>query len=245
MNISIEITPRDEATVHHEVEQIKQHLPQVNTINIPDITRMPVRSWDACRMVKPHYAHAIPHIRAIDFDLEGIKTLERTLQESDLTSVLVVTGDASKTNMRPVYPTNSVALIRKLKQQHPDWHLYAAIDPYRQNLQDEYRYCMEKLEAGATGFFTQPFFDLRLMSIYADLFTDVPIFWGASPVLTDKSRAYWETVNRVVFPKDFRTSLAWNRWFASAALDVARANNGNIYYMPIRADVVTYLEGIV
>ncbi len=246
MHISIEITPRDEDSVCHEVAQIRQHLPSVNTINIPDIVRLPLRSWEGCALVKPHYPLAIPHVRAIDFDLERLDVLLSLLDERGLDTLLVVTGDASKATLRPVYPNNSVALLRRLVKLRPQWRVYAAIDPYRQNLQAEYRYCMEKLEAGAVGFFTQPFFDLRLMSIYADLFDDsVPIFWGVSPVLTDKSRAYWETVNRVVFPKDFNVSLAWNRWFASAALDFARAHNGNIYYMPIRADVVSYLEGIV
>ncbi len=246
MHISIEITPRDESVVLHEVEQIRQHLPSVNTINIPDIVRLPVRSWEGCALVKPYYPLAIPHVRAIDFDPENPDALLCLLDECGLDTLLVVTGDAIKSTLRPVYPNNSVALIRQLANLRPQWRIYAAIDPYRQHLQAEYRYCMEKLEAGAVGFFTQPFFDLRLMSIYADLFDDsVPIFWGVSPVLSDKSRAYWETVNRVVFPKKFEPSLAWNRWFAGEALDFARAHSGHIYYMPIRVDVVSYLEGIV
>ncbi len=46
--------------------------------------------------------------------------------------------------------------------------IYAGLDPYRDSLQSELNYTNEKLEAGADGLFTQPFFDLRWMEIYAD-----------------------------------------------------------------------------
>ncbi len=64
-------------------------------------------------------------------------------------------------------------------------------------------------------------------------------------MLTEKSRNYWETVNRVVFPRDYALTLENNRQFAQAALDFARASEGHIYFMPIRADIKAYLHGIL
>lgn len=245
MQISIEIVPRDEATLHTELATIHQSLPLVNMINIPDITRMKVRSWHGCHVAKSYYPHVIPHIRAVDFDLHEPLPFAAELEQAGITSVLVVTGDTPKTELRPVYPNNSLELIRKICRDHPSWEVYAAIDPYRQDFQTEYRYAMEKLEAGAKGFFTQPFFDLRLMEVYANLLPAIDIYWGVSPVLTQRSQDYWETVNRVVFPRQFELSLEWNRQFAREALNFARERNQHIYYMPIRVNLVEYLGGIL
>ena len=72
MNISIEIVPRDEDTVHAELAVIRESLPQVNMINIPDILRFKVRSWAACAVAKAHYPLATQHIRVVDFDLHKL-----------------------------------------------------------------------------------------------------------------------------------------------------------------------------
>lgn len=246
VDISIEVTARDEAHVLHEVARIKAHLPQVNVINVPDILRFPVRSWKACRLIKPTYDQVIPHLRAIDFSPHRPFELANELDSTGIDRVLVISGDNNRTDLRPVYPIDSLTMIKKLRQEMPHITIYAGIDPYRQDFQGEYRYAMQKLEAGASGFFTQPFFDLRMMAIYAELLPNVPIYWGVSPVLSAKSVAYWETVNRAIFPKHFDPSMAWNRQFAQDALSFVRSQpQGNIYYMPIRADVIEYLEGIV
>ncbi len=245
MNISIEIVARNEAQIAETLMQVRDLCPSVNTINVPDILRYKIRSWDAVPMVSPHFSHVIPHIRAVDFDLHKPFPLLDQIARDGITEILVISGDADKNSLHPVFPTTSIPLIKKLKQELPDLTVYAGLDPYRDSLQSELRYTREKIDAGADGLFTQPFFDLRLMEIYADLLPKVPIYWGVSPVLTENSRNYWETVNRVVFPAAFEFTIDWNRLFAQAALDFARAHNGNIYYMPIRADIKEYLHGVL
>jgi predicted CoA-binding protein len=111
------------------------------------------------------------------------------------------------------------------------------VDPYRKNIREELDYIKRKKDAGADGFFTQPFFDLRLMDIYAELLEGSEIFWGVSPVTGEKSVNYWETKNNVVFPKDFEPTLAWNIDFAQKALAYTEKTNTNIYFMPIRTDL--------
>ena len=246
MNISIEIVARDEQQVNDTLLQITQHCPSVNTINVPDILRYKIRSWEAVRLARPHFQRIIPHIRAIDFDLHKPFHLAERLEADQVKEIIVISGDMPRSTLHTVYPTTSVALIRKLKQELPHLTIFAGVDPYRSGVQHELRYTQEKLDAGADGLFTQPFFDWRFMEIYADaLPKDIPIYWGVSPVLTTTSKGYWETVNQVVFPADFQLTLDWNRAFAKTALDFARAQNGNIYFMPLRADVGTYLSGIL
>jgi len=245
MNISIEIVPRDEDSVLEELAIIRQTLPQVNTINIPDILRFKLRSWCGCALTKSAYANSIPHIRAVDFDLDEPLPFVEDFDRAGITCVLVVSGDTPKSDLHPVYSNTSIDLIKKIKREHPTWQVYAAIDPYRQSFQTEYRYTMAKLEAGATGFFTQPFFDMRLMDVYADLLSGMDIYWGVSPVVTKRSQEYWETVNHAIFPSQFELSMEWNRQFARDALDFARSRGQHIYYMPIRINLVDYLGGIL
>ena len=245
MNISIEIVPRDEASVLEELATIRQMLPQVNTINIPDLMRFKLRSWCGCALTKSAYPNSIPHIRAVDFDLDEPLPFVEDFDRAGITSVLVVSGDTPKSDLHPVYSNTSIDLIKKIKREQPTWQVYAAIDPYRQSFQAEYRYTMAKLEAGAAGFFTQPFFDMRLMDVYADLLSGMDIYWGVSPVVTKRSQEYWETVNHAIFPSQFEFSMEWNRQFARDALDFARSRGQHIYYMPIRINLLDYLGGIL
>jgi methylenetetrahydrofolate reductase (NADPH) len=245
VHLSIELVPRDETALRAELAEIQHALTQVNMINIPDIGRMKMRSWQGAVLAKEYYATVIPHVRAVDFDLHHPLPFASILEQAGIQSVLVVTGETPKTELRPVYPNTCLDLIRKLRHDYPEWRIYAAIDPYRQSLQAEYRYAQEKLEAGADGFFTQPFFDLRLMEIYAEMLPAVPIYWGVSPVVTKRSQDYWETVNHTIFPRHFELTLDWNRRFAEAALRFARERDQHLYFMPIRLNVVEYLGGIL
>jgi len=158
---------------------------------------------------------------------------------------LVVTGDPPQDMGRRVYKTTALSLIRRLKRDWPALKVYAAYDPYRQGIRAEYDYAASKLDAGADGFFTQPFFDVRLLEIHAEILAGREVFWGIAPVTTDKSRAYWEATNRAVFPKEFAATLDWNQGFARRVLEYLRAENGHVYFMPIRIDMGDYLSEIL
>ena len=141
-------------------------------------------------------------------------------------------------------PHTSVDIIRRFKKHHPQLKVFAAYDPYRQSFQDELKALARKLDAGVDGIFTQPIFDLRLLEICAEMLQGQTVFWGISPVLGDRSRSYWETTNKIVFPSDFRSTLDWNREFARSALRVIRSLQANVYFMPIRVDLAKYLTGL-
>lgn len=243
--ISIELVPRDEADLTKDLEQVKELFPTVDTINIPDLLRMDVRSWEGCSVAQRFYTNTIPHIRAIDFPWNERLPLIDYVKKAGFKEVLVVTGDPPQDLGHKIYRTSALDMIKKFKEELPEVKVYGALDPYRSSFRKEYDYLMRKQDAGCDGFFTQPFFDLRLMEVYQEIFSDIPIFWGASPVMTDRSRNYWEIRNNALFPKDFQPTMEWNRNFAARALAFAQETGGNIYFMPIRVDLKKYLEGIL
>lgn len=244
MKISVELIPRNIEHLNGELQLIQSHFPVINTINIPDLLRFDTRSWEGAVLAKPLYENCIPHIRAIDFNLKKELNLLQFLNINSINQVLVVTGDLPQDMNRNVYPTTSIDFIRRVKQESPHIKVYSALDPYRNNFKMEYEYMQRKLDAGADGFFTQPFFDMRLMEVYCELLDKAEVFWGVSPVTSQKSRNYWETKNHAIFPKDFEPTLKWNIDFAQKVLAFSKVTNTNIYFMPIRVDLQAYLEGI-
>ena len=243
--LSIELVPRDRESLQHELQLIRTHFPTIETINIPDLLKFPLRSWDACRQAKALFPHAIPHLRAIDFDLRQPFPLVEDFLRNELDTVLVIAGDQPQDMSRRVYRTSSIELIRALKATMPTLKVYAGIDPYRTGIKTELDYVKRKIDAGADGFFTQPFFDLRLMEIYCDLLAGLEVFWGISPVMSERSKDYWDNLNNAIFPPDFEPTLEWNRQLAKQAMGFARETRSNIYFMPIRINLVEYLEGIL
>jgi len=243
--ISIELVPRDHETLKQEMQLVQNNFPNIDIINIPDLLKFPLRSWDACIQAKEFFVHTIPHLRAIDFDLSKPFPLVEKFRANGIDSVLVIAGDQPQDMSRRVFRTTSVELIRALKAQMPELKVYAGIDPYRSGIKTELDYVKRKLDAGAEGFFTQPFFDLRLMEIYHDLLSEVETYWGISPVMSVRSKDYWDNLNNAIFPPDFEPTLEWNRNLAKQAMAFAGQTGASIYFMPIRIDLVEYLEGIL
>ncbi|TYP74899.1 methylenetetrahydrofolate reductase [Paenibacillus methanolicus] len=244
LNISIELIPRDTAHLEAELELVQTGYASINAINIPDLLRLSTRSWEGAAQAGRRFDTCIPHIRAIDFNLKQHFGLPDVLDEHGIDQVLVVTGDPPQDMTRSVYPTTSLDLIRKLKQARPAMKVYGAIDPYRDNFRAEYDYIQRKLDAGVDGFFTQPFFDLRLMEVYHELMGRQEIYWGVSPVMSERSRNYWETKNNAIFPGGFEPTLEWNTRFARSVLDYGATTGTNVYLMPIKVDLKAYLDGI-
>lgn len=243
--ISIELVPRSAEALLQELQLVREHFPAIETVNIPDLLKFPLRSWQACAQAQPYFTQTIPHLRAIDFDLGKPFPLGETFAQHGIDSVLVIAGDQPQDMSRRVFRTSSVELIRAIKAQLPHIKIYAGIDPYRAGIKHELDYVKRKIDAGASGFFTQPFFDLRLMEIYRDLLSGMDIYWGVSPVMSERSKDYWDNLNNAIFPPDFEPTLAWNRRFAEQALAFVERTGTNIYFMPIRVDLVAYLKGLL
>lgn len=243
--ISIELVPRSEASLDAELAVVCEQFPAVDTVNVPDLLRFPVRSWDACAQARRVVARAIPHLRAMDFAPDRPFPLREKLAHAGIDTVLVVTGDAPQDLAHRVYPTTPVELIRRIRREAPELRIYAALDPYRAAVQDERAYAQAKLDAGAYGLFSQPLFDARLLDVWAEQLAGVEVWWGVTPVVGAKTRSYWERKNRAFFPAHFEPTLDWSRRFAADALAWARAREAQLYFMPIRVDLAEWLGGIL
>ncbi|MEN9359989.1 MAG: hypothetical protein RL095_1524 [Verrucomicrobiota bacterium] len=242
--ISIELVPRDAAALLAEASEARHVAPGVLTVNIPDLLRFPLRSWDACGTLRELFPQRIPHLRAMDFCEADVPALLAKLDANGVLEILVVQGDPPQ-DLRKIHRTKSIELIRWIHRERPEMIIHGAFDPYRAGVKQELDSCKAKIEAGARGFFTQPFFDLRFIEIYAEQLQGIRVHWGLSPVLGDKSRAYWENRNNAVFPRGFQPTLEWNRNFARQALAAIRDMDQDAYFMPIRCPIQDYLKEIL
>ncbi len=241
--VSVELVPRDEQAIHEELMLLKDNFDCIDVINVPELLRYDIRSWEGAKIAKKFYHSAMPHIRAIDIDLDKPLPMADFLLENNMQEVLVVTGDPPQDMGRKIYPTVSTDVIRKFRDELPHIKIYAGIDQYRSSLRQEEYNIKRKVQAGASGFFTQPFFDLRYMEIYAEMLEGKEVYWGVSPVMSERSVNYWETKNNVIFPKDFKPTLEWNIAFAQSAMQFVKKNQTNIYFMPIKTNLLPYLKG--
>ncbi|MDR0784257.1 MAG: methylenetetrahydrofolate reductase [Treponema sp.] len=243
MLISLEAVPRSKEALE-EAAKAAQNFAEINIINVPDLLKFPLRSWEACAILAGKTASCIPHIRAIDFALDKPFPLIKFFRERGVKRVLVIAGDAPKNGEREVFPTQTIPFIGKLKQEMSELRIYAAFDPYRSNIRYEIDYLKAKEDAGVEGFMSQPFFDTRLLEIYAEFLEQKNVFWGVSPALSEQSRLYWESRNRAVFPKQFSPTMEWNVNFGRQVVEFCKTHGFNLYLMPIKVDIQAYLSGL-
>jgi methylenetetrahydrofolate reductase (NADPH) len=246
MVVSLEAVPRSTEALAQTAGAVKRYS-SISIINVPDLLRFSLRSWEACARLAETLPDKtfIPHIRAIDFDMGKPFPLVDLFRSKRISKILVIAGDPPRNVVdHNIYPTKTVPFIRKLKKEMPELQIYAAFDPYRSNIRYEFDYLKEKEEAGAVGFMSQPFFDLRLLEIYAEYLEGKEVFWGISPILSLASRNYWEERNRAVFPKSFEPVMEWNVSFGKQVTGFCKERGFNLYLMPIKVDVPAYLEGL-
>jgi methylenetetrahydrofolate reductase (NADPH) len=243
MNISFEIVPRSLEAFDQQYSFVQQLDAGINTINVPDIQRFDSRSWELATRVDRSQYRFVPHFRAIDFKI-GSGDLFRIIDDYQLDSVLLVTGDPPEGLKRAYYNTDVVDLIRAVRQRYPALNIYAGFDPHRSGVQDECDYIQRKVDAGAGGFFSQPFYDSRMIEIYAEQMQGLETYIGISPITTKASMNYWEVKNKVKFPKNFQPDYQWNVDFAHQVMALAAANDLHVYFMPIRIDLERYFQQI-
>lgn len=243
MNISFEIVPRSLEAFDQQYAFVQTLDDGINIINVPDIQRFDTRSWEVATRIDRCKYRFIPHFRAIDFRIES-GDLYRIIEQYRLDSVLLVSGDPPEGLKRAYYNTDVVDLIRGVRQRFPALNIYAGFDPHRSGVQEECDYIQRKADAGATGFFSQPFYDSRMIDIYAEHMQGLETYIGISPITSQASMNYWEVKNKVKFPKTFRPDYDWNVEFANRVIAAAAANGWHVYFMPIRIDLQRYFAGI-
>jgi methylenetetrahydrofolate reductase (NADPH) len=243
--VSLEIVPRDEKSFAEDLDLAKKRFPCVDTLNIPDILKFDVRIPEACSVAAGYFTNVIPHIRAVSVGRSEPLPFKDQFNALGISEVLVVLGDNPEIVSKSADPCTSVELISRIKKEMPEMRVYAAIDQWRQTLPEEIAYAKEKMDAGADGFFTQPFFDMDSIERYHNELSGIDVFWGLAPVVRESSRKYWETKNKVRFPADFTCTMEWNRDFARRVMGRTDNERFHVYFCPITVDFVEYLTGIV
>lgn len=243
--ISVELVPRSEEGLRQDLQLLKENISGVNLINIPDLLRYDLRSWQGAAVAQESFPAAMPHIRAMDIDLARPLPMADYIREHNIREVLVIEGDPPQDMMHTVYPTETTDVIRKFREEMPEIKVYAGIDQYRSSMRREEYGIRRKLQAGASGFFTQPFFDMRFLEMYADMLEGLDIYWGVSPIMSARSQSYWELKNNVVFPRCFAPTLEWSIEFGRRVMEFADKKDASIYLMPIKSDIITYLKGVL
>jgi methylenetetrahydrofolate reductase (NADPH) len=245
LKIYMELVPRDKETLLTDVRKVAEKLRRIDAITIPELETYEIRSLAACGIVRTVFPRAVPCFRALEFDPQELLPMAFQLVEKGFEEVIVISGESPHGLFGQEQPSGLLGVIRKFKKEVPGLKVYAGFDPYRQGLQKEMDYAKMKLDAGADGFFTQPFFSLELMEKYLELLEPYEVFWGLSPVLTTESRNYWEARNHAVFPADFQPTLGWNRELFMIALEEISKHDGNACFMPIKAPILECFEGIL
>lgn len=243
MKVSFEIVPRSLQAFQDQYGFVETLGAGIQMINVPDIQRFSLRSWELASSIDNQRYEFVPHLRAIDFDLRSGDVF-KLIETYELKNLLVVTGDPPEGPQREYHNTDVVDLIRSIQSRFPNVAIYAGYDPHRQGLQDECNYISRKIDAGAKGFFSQPFYDLRMIEIYADFLQGVENYIGISPITSLASMHYWEVKNKVQFPKNFRPEMEWNHSFTNQAIKLASSLSANIYFMPIRIDLDKFFSKI-
>lgn len=241
--ISVELVPRTRESITAELSELRRLWPAITAVNLPDLDHLELGSCESCELPQAQGFSRIPHLRASRTPLDSVPQLLDRLNRLAVSEVLVVQGDPPQDD-RPVFPTTSLDLIRALKAAQPDLTVHAALDPYRQSLQDEQTYALRKIEAGASSLFTQPLFDTRLMEVFGEMLPGVPIYWGITNVSSERSKNYWIRRNRAVFPRSFEPTLDWCTAFAREAVQHAQSTSSHLYFMPIRTSLRDFLGAV-
>lgn len=246
--LSIELVPRDIDGLVAAAHRVAERFDELTWLNIPDIRRLSVRSHEAAIACVNTRFRVIPHVRARDRSVEETIELLRSLARAGIRDALIITGDRydhaesmaesgkSKEHVRTLDVLQAAASVEI------ELDLWAAFDPYRGDLKRELDYTREKIDAGAVGLFTQPFFDLRFAEICLDQLTEIPTFIGISPVTSERNAKYWERENRVVFPPGFEMTLDYSARLSARLIELAQSYGQHAYLMPITVDPVEYLD---
>jgi methylenetetrahydrofolate reductase (NADPH) len=245
MRLVVELVPRDAEALEQQLNEVAA-LPGIDALNVPDIARFPLHVAEAAAMMRRRSSlSVIPHVRAMDVDLKRPEPLLEAFDAAGIEELLIITGDPPEDMRHRVTGANVIDVLRTFRRLRPHWRFYAALDPYRDGFAAERDYLQRKLDAGADAVFTQPFFDLRLMAVWRDLFPELDIYWGVTSVTSERAMRYWLTRNRAVFPASFEPTLAWHRDFASQAIQFARESDSHCYFMPIRVGIREWLDGVL
>jgi methylenetetrahydrofolate reductase (NADPH) len=243
--IALELVPRSLDGILTEAKESLNSYPFVTSINVPEIRRLPIKSFEPTELLLQNKVPTTPHFRVIDRTEKDLIEKIAKLIESGLKQVLIIGGDPPKDDSQ-FTPSglSTLSAVKAIKREFPNLKIYTGLDPYRSSFREELDYAYSKQEAGSDGFYTQPIFSIGLLEQWQEQLPDAEIWFGITPVLTEKSRRYWERVNKVVLPSNFRYDLEYNIRLARQLLVTITEMHQRGYLMPISNGALDYLQNI-
>ncbi len=244
-DIALELVPRSLDGILRESKTSLATFPFVTSINVPEIRRLPVKSFEPSSLLLENSVPTTPHFRMIDRSEKELLEKIAILVEAGLQQVLLIGGDPPKDSPDFV-PSGLTTIqgIKAVKREFPNLKVFAGLDPYRSSFREELDYAFRKKEAGADGFYTQPFFSLGMLELWAEQLPEAEIWFGIAPVYTERSKNYWERTNKVVFPPSFSFARDYNTRLARQLLVTISEVRQRACLQPVANGALEYLKDI-
>lgn len=182
----------------------------VDAINVADspMARVRMSAMTLCYLIQHEVdVETIIHFTTRDRSLMGLQSELLGAHAADIRNILALTGDPPNLGDYPessaVYDVDSIGLIRiitRLNQgedsfgasigRGASFTIACAIDPTRQDLEEEARRLHAKIESGADFVMTQPIFDVAVwtnfLKIYGEARLPVPVMIGVLPLQSSR-----------------------------------------------------------
>ena len=147
----------------------------------------------------------IPHMTCRDRNLNAIKSILLGLSAEGIHNMIAITGDpiptAERDEVKSVYQFNSRKLSAFIKSlgEHGDvlpFHVFGALNINAKHFPSQIGLAKKKLEAGMTGFFTQPVLSERAkenLRMAREELGDALIMGGLMPVVSERNARFMES----------------------------------------------------
>ena len=147
----------------------------------------------------------IPHMTCRDRNLNAIKSTLLGLSAEGIHNMIVITGDpiptAERDEVKSVYQFNSrklSAFIKSLGERGDvaPFHVFGALNVNAKHFPSQLGLAKKKLEAGMTGFFTQPVLSERAkenLRTARDTLPGALILGGIMPVVSERNARFMES----------------------------------------------------
>ena len=147
----------------------------------------------------------IPHMTCRDRNLNAIKSTLLGLSAEGIHNMIVITGDpiptAERDEVKSVYQFNSRKLTSFIKSlgERGDvapFHVFGALNVNAKHFPSQLGLAKKKLEAGMTGFFTQPVLSERAkenLRTARDTLPGALILGGIMPVVSERNARFMES----------------------------------------------------
>ena len=147
----------------------------------------------------------IPHMTCRDRNLNAIKSTLLGLSAEGIHNMIAITGDpvptAERDEVKSVYQFNSRKLMSFIKSlgERGDvvpFHVFGALNVNAKHFPSQLGLAKKKLEAGMTGFFTQPVLSSRAkenLRTARDTLPGALILGGIMPVVSERNARFMES----------------------------------------------------